>query len=85
VIWNMKKIIKGKIYNTEKAEVISQWKGHDETITIYRTEKGNFFRHIVYKPVEALHEMTENEVLEWLAKHDLEKTLELFSHKLEEA
>ena len=81
----MKKIIKGKIYDTEKAEAISQWRSRDETMTLYQTKKGNFFMHTVYKPVEALREMTENEVLEWLARHDLEKALELFLHKLEEA
>lgn len=46
----MKKIIGGKLYNTETADPIgSYWNGHTqgdfhyEELTLYKTKKGNFF------------------------------------------
>lgn len=46
----MKKILEGKVYNTETARVIGTWSNNlpisdfrNETATLYVTKKGNFF------------------------------------------
>lgn len=46
----MKKIIDGKVYNTETARIIGTWSNNlstsdfrNETATLYVTKKGNFF------------------------------------------
>lgn len=76
----MKVIVRGKIYDTEKATEL--WKDKRFNRTYYMTAKGNFF--VVYFNAE-LEPMTEAEMKEVLAKNCPTKYLELWPDDIEEA
>lgn len=40
----MKQIINGKLYDTEKSEIIAELVLHEEKIIIYKTPKGFIYR-----------------------------------------
>ena len=75
----MKKIVDGKMYDTDVSEEIYL----DETTNrrIFRTKKGNYF--LLYANGEIVPK-TEAEVKEFLGLHDTEKYIALFG-EVEEA
>jgi len=82
----MKRIVKGLLYDTEKAEVVSRQKLPEGWATLYRTKKGHYFLHTEYTTLKTIEPMTANEAFEWLAEHDPDKAIELFPEKhIEEA
>lgn len=73
----MRKIINKKIYDTETAELIAEETScqNGNTISwtsIYKTKRGNFFKHIVgnhheiYAPADNIQPMTDAEALDEL-------------------
>jgi hypothetical protein len=82
----MKRIINGKLYNTETAiEVASDryWDGHNwerggRNTYLFKTRKGNFFRHDVTcwqgerDSIEPLSEGEAKELYEELPEHSLD-------------
>ena len=103
----MKKIIDGKIYDTEKAEKITgesySTRGdfHHTFQDLYMTKKGTYFFHGGGGPMTdyaiALGNNStggseniwlpenEDEVQNWVAKVDVDKAVELWPDKFEEA
>ena len=103
----MKKVIDGKVYNTETATKIGcYWNGystrdfHYEELTLYKTNKGNFFvagesgaLGCFAKSIgngstggDGLFALTKEEALDWAERYlDAEDYEEYFSDLIEEA
>lgn len=84
----MKKIISGKLYDTNTAERVAQWDNGKYTndmyytsVDLYRTKTGNWFVHKVYGHGDnGIAVLTTEEVLVWAEEHDLkEKEIEKIS------
>lgn len=75
----MRKIVQGKLYDTDKATLIYVQKTFNRLW--YVTEKGNYF--VVFGNGSIIPQ-TEEEVKEFLAEHDVDKYMELFG-EVEEA
>ena len=69
----MRKIINGKLYDTEKSELLY----FDESTrrAFYRTSKGAFF--MFYSNGEIVPK-TEDEAMEYLGIHDIDKYIEIW-------
>jgi hypothetical protein len=72
----MRKIIKGKIYDTEKAQLIAHdrywdgksWERDGRNSYLYRTSKGNFFLYQSTKVEgerDGIWPITKKEAIEW--------------------
>ncbi|MCP3868865.1 MAG: hypothetical protein GY703_12370 [Gammaproteobacteria bacterium] len=59
----MKKIIDGKLYDTETAAAITCNKHKDETL--YKTQKGAWFTYLQEKDKGRLKAFTPQEALDW--------------------
>ena len=75
----MKKIINGKMYDTDNSEEI--YLDEMNNRRIFQTKKGNYF--LLY-PNGELVPKTEDEIKEFLGNNDTNKYIELFG-KVEEA
>jgi len=71
----MKKIIKGVLYDTDKAELLYTYVQFRKRKMYYRTEKLNYF--CVYSNKEIVP-MTEDEFKEFIGEVDPDKYIELF-------
>lgn len=69
----MKKVINGKVYDTEKSEVI--YIDSNKRRTYYITKKRAFF--VLYKTGE-IAVKTEDEIRELLGTYDYDKYVEIF-------
>lgn len=69
----MKKVINGKVYDTEKSEVI--YIDPNKRRTYYMTKKRAFF--VLYKTGE-IAVKTEDEIRELLGTYDYDKYVEIF-------
>lgn len=72
----MRQIIKGKIYDTDKSELIYRDNDIWQPRIYYRTQKGTFFCH--YKRVGRLDVISDEVMMEILAEKDPDKYIELF-------
>lgn len=72
----MQKIIDGKLYDTEKAELICRIKNIRYVRDYYRTNKGTFFCH--YVTVGKMELINENVIKDILAEVDVNKYIDLF-------
>ena len=99
-IVHAKRIYKGKLYDTEKAEIV--WESELKTKVLFRTKKGNCFwarvnryhctasldsgDHITYPEVEyfEIEPLSVNELKDYLGKYYTEEYERLFG-KVEEA
>jgi hypothetical protein len=90
----MKKIIDGKLYETDKAEMIFSYYTAGSSVVydpmrppgkyeIFITQKGNYFVYVEKEQI--LFKTDEIEVKKIIAKCDVEKYIELFGDSLEEA
>lgn len=91
----MKKVINGKVYNTETAEELHHWRSHhnagdfgayDETL--YRTKKGNYFLlcNNSRGGDRVIEPITRTVAIKWLEEHDGEEVIEdEFPDLIEEA
>lgn len=74
----MKKVIGGKVYDTETAELV--YSGYFGTLRqrrdYYKTKKGTFFVH--YVTVNKIELVSEEFMMELLAEYDVDKYIELF-------
>lgn len=79
----MKKIIDGKLYNTDTATfIITLYSGaRNSQRDYYKTPKGAFFVH--YVRTNTLDLISENTMKALLAEHDVDKYLELFGDEEE--
>ncbi len=79
----MRKIIDGKLYDTETAELIFTHypQGTNKRRDYYRTKKGTFFVHFVN--VNKLELVTTDCMMDLLAEYDPDKYVEIFG-KVEE-
>lgn len=75
----MKKIINGKMYDTDTSEEI--YLNENNNKRIFKTKKGNYF--LMYANGEVVPK-TEDEVKELLGLYDTDKYIELFGN-VEEA
>lgn len=84
----MKRIIDGWLYDTEKAEVLYEYKWDDEKSTkLYKTGNGNYF---FYDTQDEIIEPTcENDAVDWLGSMNDDKAtdiaLEEFGDYIKEA
>lgn len=76
----MRKIVGGKMYDTDKATVVYDWRGMDRVL--YVTAKGNYFMY--YAGTGKIEPWSEDQVKNFLAEHDADKYVELFG-EVEEA
>lgn len=82
----MKKIINGKLYNTETAERIGRWgknlPGNDFNYCqkdLYRKKTGEFFLAVDFYGGERITPLTEAEAREWVENHlDADKYIAIF-------
>lgn len=84
----MKKIVNGKLYDTETAESLGQWKHNLNTHSLYRTKKGAYFVVTTTDMIDAstLLPMPEDELFDWLVKNGGdEQAANLFPNRIEEA
>lgn len=76
----MRKIINGKMYDTDKAELI--YSGYDLSRTkkrdYYRTSKGTFLCH--YVSVNRLEIVPDESMMEILAEYAPDKYIEIFGN-----
>jgi len=84
-IKNMKRIVNGKLYDTETAELVCLSKITLFSERLYRTKKGRYFIYDNFGGVEYIKPLNEDETFEWLSKHNPDKAIELFSERIEEA
>jgi hypothetical protein len=94
----MKRVIDGKLYNTETAQVAasdhywdgSNWERYGRNVFLYKTAKGNFFLHRTTRwqgerdSIEALSEGEARQHYEELPEHELSYE-ETFGEAPEEA
>lgn len=80
----MKKIINGKIYNTDTADLIlTLYNGpRSQRRDYYMTSKSAFFCH--YVEVNDIQIIPDNTMKDLLAKYDVDKYLEIFNDEIEE-
>lgn len=71
----MKKIVNGKIYDTEKSELV--YTEQDTQRKLYRTQKGAWFR--CYKNGEVVP-IDEETAMEYLGRVDVDKYIEYFGN-----
>jgi hypothetical protein len=64
----MRKIINGKLYDTDTAEPIYTELYLFKRRTLYRTKKGNWF--MFYHANKEIRPMTDEEVMEYLGERD---------------
>ena len=86
----MKKIINGRLYDTEKADVVTVSGPKEFREILYRTKKNRYFLfkslYKNYEGIESLKPMTDDEAYNYLCEHDPDKAKELFPDKqIEEA
>jgi hypothetical protein len=84
----MKKIVNGKLYDTETAESLGQWKHSMNTHSLYRTKKGAYFVVTTTDITDASTwlPVPEDEVFDWLVENGGdEQAANLFPDKIEEA
>ncbi len=81
----MKRIVDGLLYDTEKAELVSQSKTTPFGGQLYRTKKGQYFVYEKICDIEEIKPLNADETFEWLSKHDPDKAIELFAERIEEA
>ena len=83
----MKFIKEGKVYDTEKSKLIYKIRGHYpiNEKRIFKTRKGAYFCvDERYDENIIAYSMLETEVIDFIAKNDYEKCIEIFG-ELEEA
>ena len=81
----MKRIVNGKLYDTDTAELVCLSKISLFSERLYRTKKGRYFIYDKFGSVEYIKPLNEDETFEWLSKHNPDKAVELFSERIEEA
>ncbi len=85
----MKRIVSGLLYDTEKAEMISEREYSVFSETLYRTKKGRFFLFRYYpdsKLKTGIQVITKTEAFQWLADYDPDRALKIFpDENIEEA
>lgn len=71
----MKKVINGKVYNTETAKLIAQCRPDDsDTTTLYLTKKGQFFTTIkeaLYDEEKNMRLITNEDALRFVKENDI--------------
>ena len=82
----MKKIINGRLYDTEKADVVTASvvtvdRSKEFREILYRTKKNRYFLYENFAGIESLKPMTDDEAYSYLCEHDADKALELFPWK----
>ena len=77
----MKKIINGRLYDTEKADVVTASGPKEFREILYRTKKNRYFLYENFAGIESLKPMTDDEAYSYLCEHDPDKALELFPWK----
>ena len=72
----MRKIINGKLYNTNTAIFIAEWDNglnftdfNYKSEELYVTKKGNYFFQYEYWDCYELFAITDSEAAEWLEEH----------------
>jgi len=81
----MKRIVNGKLYDTNTAELVCQSKIALFENRLYRTKKGRYFVYEKIGDIEDIKPLNEDETFEWLSKHNPDKAMELFAERIEEA
>ena len=86
----MKKVVGGKVYDTETADRLGKWQHMFDTYALYRTKKGAYFGVTSSSEVlmadDVLQPLSEDEAFEWLVKNGGDAlAVELFPNKVEEA
>lgn len=94
----MKKIINGKLYNTETADLVASdrywdgnnWERHGRNIFLYKTKKGSFFLHYTtlwQGEREQIEPISPGEAKEWYERLPVQETgyKEAFGIEPEEA
>ena len=97
----MKKVIDGKVYNTETAELVHEWTNGRSTRDfkhrskdLYKTKKGNWFIYHMavscgdnsYSGSKDIEPISEKNALRFLESHDGIKAIEkYFADQIEEA
>jgi len=77
----MKKIINGRLYDTEKADVVTASGSKEFREVLYRTKKNRYFLYKIFAGIESLKPMTDDEAYNYLCEHNPDKALELFPWK----
>jgi hypothetical protein len=72
----MKKIVKGKLYDTEIAERVYEELYFNKRRTLYRTDKGTWFIH--YHANNEIVPKTNEEVMEYLGERDVDLYIKYF-------
>ena len=81
----MKRIVNGKLYDTDTVELVCQSSISRFENRLYRTRKGRYFVYEKIGNVEDITPLNEDETFEWLSKHDPDKAMELFAERIIEA
>jgi len=81
----MKRIVNGKLYDTDTAELVCQSNISRFVSRLYRTKKGRYFVYEKIGDIEDIKPLNEDGTFEWLSKHNTDKAIELFSERIEEA
>jgi len=81
----MKRIVNGKLYDTDTAELVCQSNISRFVSRLYRTKKDRYFVYEKIGDIEDIKPLNEDGTLEWLSKHNPDKAIELFSERIEEA
>ena len=82
---NMKRIVNGKLYDTDTAELVCRSKIALFENRLYRTKKGRYFVYEKIGDIEDIKPLNEDKIFEWLSKHNPDKAMELFAERIEEA
>ena len=82
----MKKIINGRLYDTEKADVVTASGSKEFREVLYRTKKNRYFLYKNLAGIEILKPMTDDEAYNYLCEHDPDEAIKNFPWKeVEEA
>jgi len=87
----MKKIINGRLYDTEKADVVTASvvtvdRSKEFREILYRTKKNRYFLYKNLAGIEILKPMTDDEAYNYLCEHDPDEAIKNFPWKeVEEA
>jgi len=82
----MKKIINGRLYDTEKADVVTVSGPKEFREILYRTKKNRYFLYKNLAGTEILKPMTDDEAYSYLCEHDPDEAIKNFPWKeVEEA
>ena len=77
----MKKIVNGKLYDTEKAEVVTTSGPKEFREILYRTKKNRYFLYKNFAGIESLKPMTDDEAYSYLCEHDPDEAIKNFPWK----